>query len=69
MKKVNRKKVAKRINTHMKVKQWGVAELAQATGLSQDGIYKVLRGDRGMSLDVAKTIADEFDITIGALVD
>ena len=51
-----------------KKKEWSQADLASKTGISQVMVGKYERGDAVPSLEVAKKIADAFEVSLDYLV-
>lgn len=51
-----------------KEKDWSQADLANKTGISQVMVGKYERGDASPSIDVAKKIADAFEVSLDFLV-
>lgn len=61
-------KMDKIISTLRKSKNWSQAELASKTDISQVMIGKYERGDATPSIDVAKKIADAFEVSLDYLI-
>lgn len=61
-------KTSKIIADLRKEKSWSQADLAQKTGISQVMVGKYERGDAIPSLEVAKKIADAFEVSLDYLV-
>lgn len=61
-------KIDKIISTLRKAKSWSQTELASLTGISQVMIGKYERGDATPSIDVAKKIADAFEVSLDYLI-
>lgn len=51
-----------------KEKDWSQADLASKTGISQVMVGKYERGDASPSIEVAKKIADAFEVSLDFLV-
>ena len=51
-----------------KEKDWSQADLANKTGISQVMVGKYERGDASPSIEVAKKIADAFEVSLDFLV-
>lgn len=61
-------KIGEIISHLRKDKKWSQADLAEKTGISQVMVGKYERGDAAPSIDVAKKIADAFEVTLDYLV-
>lgn len=61
-------KMDKIISTLRKSKNWSQAELASKTDISQVMIGKYERGDATPSIEVAKKIADAFEVSLDYLI-
>lgn len=66
---MNNKLVGQKIKNHMASQSIKPYKLSQMTGLHRDTIYKILRGDRGMTLESVEKIANALGIAISVLVD
>jgi len=60
--------ISKVITDLRKEKDWSQADLANKTGISQVMVGKYERGDASPSIEVAKKIADAFDVSLDFLV-
>jgi transcriptional regulator with XRE-family HTH domain len=61
-------KTSKNIAELRKKMNWSQSELADKTGISQVMVGKYERGDAVPSLEVAKKIADAFEVSLDSLV-
>jgi transcriptional regulator with XRE-family HTH domain len=61
-------KTSKNIAELRKKMNWSQSELAEKTGISQVMVGKYERGDAVPSLEVAKKIADAFEVSLDSLV-
>lgn len=60
--------ISKVITDLRKEKDWSQADLANKTGISQVMVGKYERGDASPSIEVAKKIADAFEVSLDFLV-
>ena len=60
--------VGKRIVELRKLNNWSQTDLANKTGISQVMVGKYERGDAAPSIEVAKKIADAFEVSLDYLV-
>jgi len=60
--------ISKQIIEYRKKNNWSQADLANKTGISQVMVGKYERGDAVPSIEVAKKIADVFQISLDALL-
>jgi transcriptional regulator with XRE-family HTH domain len=56
------------ISNLRKDRKWSQADLAEKTGISQVMVGKYERGDAAPSIEVAKNIADSFEVSLDYLV-
>lgn len=61
-------KINKVIKDLRKEKDWSQADLASKTGISQVMVGKYERGDASPSIEVAKKIADAFEVILDFLL-
>jgi len=61
-------KIDKIISSLRKAKSWSQADLASKTKISQVMVGKYERGDAVPSIEVAKKIADAFDVSLDYLI-
>jgi transcriptional regulator with XRE-family HTH domain len=61
--------IGERITTLRKKKNWSQADLSRAIDASREAIGKYERNEAVPSVEVAKKIADAFDVSLDYLVD
>jgi plasmid maintenance system antidote protein VapI len=66
---IDRKKVGEKIQRYMDLQELGVPDMVRITGLHRDTVYRILRGNRGMTMETAAIIAEALDVPISVLVD
>jgi plasmid maintenance system antidote protein VapI len=67
--KIDREKVGKKIQKYMDLQGLKASDMVRITGLHRDTLYRILRGNRGMTMETAAIIAEALDIPISVLVD
>lgn len=58
---------AERVKVELKRFKWGAYDLARATGLSPQGIDRLLKGEREPSLATAAKIAQALSVSLDVL--
>lgn len=61
-------KIGEIVSNLRKDRKWSQTDLAEKIGISQVMVGKYERGDAAPSIDVAKKIADAFEVTLDYLV-
>jgi plasmid maintenance system antidote protein VapI len=67
--KIDKQTVGKKIKKYMELQGLKVSDMVRLTGLHRDSLYRILRGDRGMTMETAAIIAEALDVPLSVLTD